>query len=163
MALPKSALREIAQEQFGVFNAQPLGVPRERIADVRLRLNSPFPVIITGLRRVGKSTIAAQMAHELGADSYYYLNFEDDRLADFRVSDFDALREVFLELFGLRRIFVFDEIQNIEGWEHFVRRLSDQGNRFLITGSNSRLLSQEFGSKLTGRNSPVELFPFSFG
>ncbi|MFZ2095638.1 MAG: ATP-binding protein, partial [Anaerolineales bacterium] len=67
-----------------------------------------------------------------------------------------------LELFGERKIFVIDEIQNVSGWEHFVRRFIEMGIKFYITGSNASLLSQELGTRLTGRYVPVELFPFSF-
>ncbi len=66
------------------------------------------------------------------------------------------------EVYGERRIFLIDEIQNIPGWEHFVRRFMEQGYKFYITGSNASLLSRELGSRLTGRYIPMELFPFSF-
>jgi predicted AAA+ superfamily ATPase len=69
---------------------------------------------------------------------------------------------VFLELHGERNIFFFDEVQNVPQWEVFVRRMQGKGCKFFITGSNASLLSKELGTKLTGRNVSVELFPFSF-
>ena len=92
----------------------------------------------------------------------YYLNFDDERLIDFNVNDFQLLIEVFLELFGEQKSFYFDEIQNVASWERFVRRIHDQGNRVYITGSNASMLSQELGTHLTGRYIEKHLYPFSF-
>jgi len=102
------------------------------------------------------------MARRLGRDQFYYLNFEDERFLGLRVEDTNTVYQLLVELFGERRIFVVDEIQNIAGWEHFVRRFMDMGFKFYITGSNASLLSRELGSRLTGRYVPIELFPFSF-
>src|SRR5690606_14956697 len=74
----------------------------------------------------------------------------------------DLLHETLISLFGEKKAFLFDEIQNVPGWERFVRRLHDQGYKFIVTGSNASLLSQELGTRLTGRSIRVELFPFSF-
>src|SRR5690606_3284903 len=70
--------------------------------------------------------------------------------------------EVFHELFGKQKTYYFDEIQNIDGWERFVRRLHDMGNKVYVTGSNARMLSRELGTHLTGRYLSMELFPFSY-
>ncbi|MBN2543095.1 AAA family ATPase [bacterium] len=67
---------------------------------------------------------------------------------DFTVGDFQMLYEVLVELFGEKDTFCFDEIQNIQGWERFVRRLHDQKKKIYITGSNSTMLSKELGSHL---------------
>ncbi len=118
-------------------------------------------VVITGLRRVGKSTLLQQL-RESAPQSDYYFNFDDDRLIHFELKDFQKLLELFIELYGIQKIFYFDEIQNIEGWETFVRRLHDQGNKIYITGSNATLFSQELGTRLTGRYIQIELYPYSF-
>jgi uncharacterized protein len=118
-------------------------------------------VVITGLRRVGKSTLLQQLRNE-STESDYYINFDDDRLIHFDLQDFQVLLELFIELFGIQKTFYFDEIQNIEGWERFVRRLHDQGNKVYVTGSNATLFSQELGTRLTGRYLQVDLFPYSF-
>ena len=125
-------------------------------------LPSPHAVIISGLRRVGKSTLLAQLAHRLGQDRFYYINFEDDRFMGFGAEDANDLYQSLAEVFGERKVWIVDEIQNVPGWEHFVRRFMDMGFKFYITGSNASLLSRELGSRLTGRYVPVELFPFSF-
>lgn len=118
-------------------------------------------VVITGLRRVGKSTLLQQLRRE-SSESDYYINFDDDRLVHFELEDFQVLLELFIELYGLQKTFYFDEIQNIAGWETFVRRLHDQGNKIYVTGSNATLFSQELGTRLTGRYLQLEMYPYSF-
>jgi len=121
----------------------------------------PSIIIISGLRRSGKSTIQRIFQLEL-VKSDYYFNFDDERLIHFQVEDFQMLLEVLVELFGDQSVFYFDEIQNIEGWERFVRRLYEQGKKIYITGSNARLLSKELGTHLTGRYIQFEVYPLSF-
>jgi predicted AAA+ superfamily ATPase len=150
-------------EQFDSFWKRDTGIPRQRLTDLEQARDLPHAIIISGLRRVGKSTLLAQMAHQLGLDAFYYLNFEDDRFLGFQAEDANDLYEVLVELLGERKIFIIDEIQNIPGWEHFVRRFMDMDFKFYITGSNASLLSRELGTRLTGRYVPIELFPFSFG
>jgi uncharacterized protein len=118
-------------------------------------------VVISGIRRCGKSTLLNQLRSTLGEQDYY-LNFDDERLLNFKVGDFQVLHETFIELFGQQTTFWFDEIQNVQGWERFVRRLHDHGNKVFITGSNATMLSRELGTHLTGRYLRHELFPFSF-
>ena len=149
-------------EQFQAFWQRDAGIEREKLADIEKAAGVPHAVIISGLRRVGKSTLLAQMAHRLGEDAFYYINFEDDRFLGFHAEDADDLYQMLVEIFGERKIFIIDEIQNIPGWEHFVRRFMDLGLKFYITGSNASLLSRELGTRLTGRYIPIELFPFSF-
>src|ERR1700722_3666131 len=124
-------------------------------------VDDPNIMIISGIRRSGKSTIQRLLQLEL-AKSDYYLNFDDERLIRFHVEDFQMLLEVLIELFGEQSTFYFDEIQNIEGWERFVRRLYEQGKKIYITGSNAKLLSNELGTHLTGRYIQFEVYPLSF-
>ena len=123
--------------------------------------NAQDIVIITGIRRCGKSTLLQQIRASQ-TENDCYLNFDDERLVSFKVEDFQMLLEVFYELFGVQKTFYFDEIQNVQQWERFVRRLHDTGNKVYITGSNARMLSRELGTHLTGRYLPYELYPFSF-
>jgi uncharacterized protein len=118
-------------------------------------------VVISGIRRCGKSTLLHQI-RSMRKEKDFYLNFDDERLIHFKLEHFQVLHELFIELFGEQKTFYFDEIQNIEGWERFIRRLDDYGNKIFITGSNARMLSRELGTHLTGRYIQVELFPFSF-
>lgn len=118
-------------------------------------------IIITGIRRCGKSTFLHQVRHS-EPEQDYFLNFDDERLIHFTVEDFQRLYELFIELFGLQHTFYFDEIQNIPGWERFIRRLHDQNNKVYITGSNATMLSRELGTHLTGRYIQIDMYPFSF-
>lgn len=149
-------------EQFDAFWSRQTGITRDRLSDIEKVAKLPHAVIISGLRRVGKSTLLAQMAHKIGREKFYYLNFEDDRFLGFQVEDANSLYQLLVELFGERKIFFIDEIQNISNWEFFIRRFMDMGFKFYITGSNASLLSRELGTRLTGRCVPIELFPFSF-
>lgn len=117
--------------------------------------------VITGVRRCGKSVLMQHVrSHAVERD--YYLNFEDDRLATFTLEDFQTLYEVLLEVFGEQKTFYFDEIQNIPGWEMFVRRLYNSGNKIILTGSNASLFSEELGTRLPGRYMSLSIYPFSF-
>ncbi len=118
-------------------------------------------IVISGIRRCGKSVLLQQLRNQL-QEKDYFINFDDERLINFSVNDFQILHEVFIELFGEQHTFYFDEIQNIVGWERFVRRLYDAGNKIFVTGSNARMLSRELGTHLTGRYIGIELYPFSF-
>ena len=121
--------------------------------------HNPFIIIITGIRRSGKSTLLRQFMEKRGG---YYLNFDDDRLINFKVDDFQMLTELFIELYGKESIYYLDEIQVIEGWETYVSRLHDSGNKVYVTGSNAAMLSKEMGTRLTGRHLQLTLYPFSF-
>ncbi|MFQ9794094.1 ATP-binding protein [Bacteroides uniformis] len=118
-------------------------------------------IIISGVRRCGKSVLLQQIRDRLPQKDYFF-NFDDDRLGNFTVGNFQQLYEVFIELYGEQNYFYFDEIQNIAGWEHFVKRLYNSGKKVFITGSNARMLSKELGTYLTGCYIAIELYPFSF-
>lgn len=122
---------------------------------------SPEILVISGIRRCGKSVLLQQIRSRQ-AERDFYLNFDDERLINFGVDNFQTLYEAFIELFGEQKTFYFDEIQNISGWERFVRRLYDNGCKVFITGSNANMLSRELGTHLTGRYCQIELYPFSF-
>ncbi|MBR6200220.1 MAG: ATP-binding protein [Spirochaetales bacterium] len=124
--------------------------------------------ILVGLRRAGKSTLLYKIAKKLVAEGcdwsqIIYVNFEDDRLLGFTISDFNDIVEVAHELADSKEIYYFfDEIQIVDGWEHFARRLADQKMRVYITGSNAKMLSSEMASTLGGRYIPKMIMPFSF-
>ena len=117
-------------------------------------------IILTGIRRCGKSTILRQIMKQ--KENFCYVNFEDERFLDFKAQDFEKLNEILIEIYNNPKIYFFDEIQNVDKFETFVRRLQDEGKKIVITGSNASLLSKEFGTRLTGRYKPFEIFPFSF-
>jgi predicted AAA+ superfamily ATPase len=158
----KTALREIILEQEKSRKELDLGIGRSVLNDISGYINIPHTVVISGVRRAGKSTLLNQIISRFYEKGVYYFNFEDERLVDFDVNDFNSLYETFLEIYGERKVFFFDEIQNVPKWEVFVRRMQDKKAKFFITGSNASLLSKELGTKLTGRCVAIELHPFSF-
>lgn len=156
-------LKELIIEQKNEFERDADLVRRNALDNIAEYLELPHILIISGLRRSGKSTLLKEIHKEFFKDELiYYFNFEDERLIDFTASDFNLLYETFVELMGTGKIFFFDEVQNVKGWELFVRRMYDRGFKFIITGSNSSMLSKELGTRLTGRYIGIELFPFSF-
>ena len=130
-------------------------------------LEENMPYVFVGLRRGGKSYLLYQRIRELvqkGAswDSILLINFEDERLINFKVEDFNSLLEAHYQLFNTKPILFLDEIQIIEGWEKFARRLADSKYLLYITGSNAKMLSREIATTLGGRFFIHEVFPFSF-
>ncbi len=122
-------------------------------------LKHPNILIITGIRRSGKS-ILSQLLYN--GEKFAYFNFFDERLTNFNSQDLETLVQAFYELYGnARDHFIFDEIQEIDGWEKFASRLRIN-NKLIITGSNSKLLSRELSTYLTGRHIDFTLFPFDF-
>lgn len=158
--IEKNVLKQIAAEQQFNFGEEQ-GVERAALSKMKKFLPLPQVVIVAGIRRCGKSTLLRQIMSGL-SDKFYYFNFEDERLINFKAENFNDLYEVLLELYGDKKIFFFDEIQNVSGWERFVRRLQDKKIKFFITGSNASLLSRELGTRLTGRYVDYTLYPFSF-
>jgi predicted AAA+ superfamily ATPase len=128
--------------------------------------------VVIGMRRAGKTCFCYQKMQELLGEGVeknriLYLNFEDDRLLPFAVGDFQLVLETFYRKFPAnksRRSYLFlDEVQRIEGWEKFVRRVLDTEEMSVcITGSSSKLLSSEIATALRGRSLTTEIFPFSF-
>lgn len=154
----KETLKSIVEIQQKDLNSLNYGIPRTLASDIDLKL--PFAIILSGIRRCGKSTLLRQVMKS--TNGKYYFNFEDPKATNFDVNDFEKLDELFQEEFGQGECYYFDEIQNVEKWEIFVRAMLDKGKHFLITGSNASLLSKELGTKLTGRHLRLELFPFSY-
>jgi predicted AAA+ superfamily ATPase len=156
--LLKETLRSIVKTQRKELESLEHGIDRT-IAE-KIDLNLPFAIILSGVRRCGKSTLLRQLMKT--ASNPYYFNFEDPRATSFEVNDFQKLNEIFKEEYGESDYYFFDEIQNAEKWELFVRTMLDKKKHFLITGSTASLLSSELGTRLTGRHLKHELFPFSY-
>ena len=161
--LHKERIKQIlADQREAILNREP-GVVRTVLSDVQKKIMLPHIVVISGLRRVGKSTLLRQIIQKFyHNEDFYYINFEDERLFNFNAENFNFLYEALIELYGEKKTFFIDEIQNISNFESFVRRFYDAGFKFFITGSNAKLLSREIGSKLTGRYVEITVNPFSF-
>ena len=139
--------------------------------DIEIPSFSDKIITLIGVRRCGKTSILYKMIEELRESvdpkNIVYVNFEDDRLMGTTVNDLDDLIEGYFELYPEKRdekIYLFvDEVQNIPGWEVFIRRIYDTLNvQIVITGSSSKLLSSEIATSLRGRTLTYEIFPFSF-
>jgi len=154
----KDTLKGIVRSQREEISNFDYGIERENVA--KIEPNVSFAVIISGVRRCGKSTLLRQLIKKL--NGFYYFNFEDPKAINFEVGDFQKLNEVFKEEYGSHYYYFFDEIQNVHQWELFVRAMLDKDKKIIITGSNASLLSKELGTRLTGRHLRYELFPFSY-
>lgn len=134
----------------------------------RLLPDDGFPCrVFVGVRRAGKSFMLYQKMQQIlseghGWDEMLYLNFEDDRLAQFEMEDFNLILEAHAEMYDKRPMLFLDEAQNVEGWEKFARRLADAKYSVWMTGSNAKMLSTEVMSTLGGRYLSTEVYPFSF-
>ncbi len=113
---------------------------------------------VTGVRRCGKSILAHLFLKNL---KYAFINFDDERLEGIETKQLNQVIEAFYQLYGDVEFMLFDEIQNIAKWQLFITRLQ-RSKKIIITGSNSKLLSGEFATRLTGRHIDITLFPFSF-
>lgn len=127
--------------------------------EVQKYLAHPNILTILGIRRCGKSIFSILL---LDDKTFGYINFDDERLLGFGTKDLNRLLQAFYELYGSdTEYMILDEIQNIPAWELFVTRLRIT-KRIIITGSNSKLLSGELSTRLTGRHMDFTLFPFNF-
>jgi predicted AAA+ superfamily ATPase len=155
--IQQSLIQEVLLSQKQKIQRQPIGLEREILPS--------FPdtnihaLIISGIRRCGKSTLLLQLLKSRG-QSPLYLNFEDPRLFGFELSDFRLLDSIITE--QKSETLFFDEIQVVDRWELYIRQKLDEGFKVFVTGSNASLLSRELGTKLTGRHITKELFPFSY-
>jgi predicted AAA+ superfamily ATPase len=159
--LRQSVIQQVISSQSQKAARRPFGLRREIL--------SVFPdtvthaLIISGIRRCGKSTMLLQLLKSSSQPSLY-VNFEDPRLFGFELPDFRLLDSIIEEQKEEQKIeaLFFDEIQVVDHWELYVRQKLDEGFKVAITGSNASLLSRELGTKLTGRHITKELFPFSY-
>lgn len=160
--MDKNIIKQVILEQESAKKIATTGIEREQLALIDSLVPLSHAIIISGVRRCGKSTLMRQILKKNYEEEVYFVEFEDERFVTFTSQDFNLLYEVLIELFGLKHVFFFDEVQNIKDWELFVRRMHREKNKFFITGSNASLLSTELSTHLTGRHIVVELLPFSF-
>ena len=161
--LSEAEIKEILVRQRETILNKKYGIERTVLREVESKIKLPHVVVLTGLRRSGKSTLLRQLIKKHYKDEdFYYINFEDERLFNFPANEFNRLFEALISLYGKKVTFFLDEIQNVINFETFVRRLYEEGIKFFITGSNASLLSKELGTKLTGRHVDIIVRPFSF-
>lgn len=133
-------------------------VVREGLTRCEIFISHPNILLISGLRRAGKSFFSHLLAKKA---AYAFINFDDERLVDIKTKDLNLVMECFYDLYKEFEFLLLDEIQNVAGWELFVNRLRNK-YKIIITGSNANLLSKELATHLTGRYSDFSLYPLSF-
>ena len=161
--LSEAEIKDILTRQKETILSKEYGVERVILRGVEPKIKLPHVVVLTGLRRSGKSTLLRQLIKKHYKDEdFYYINFEDERLFNFPANEFNRLYEALISLYGKKKTFFLDEIQNVTNFETFVRRFYEEKFKFFITGSSAALLSRELGTKLTGRHVDIIVRPFSF-
>ena len=158
----KYVLRQFVERQLPRFERRSLEVPAD----------SGKVVCLIGARRTGKTFMMLQIMSDLleaevDRERIVYLNLEDDRLYPVDAQDLDLVLKAHRELFPgkphEKRYLFFDEIQNVSGWERYVRRIYDTENvAIFLTGSSSALLQKDMSSAMRGRSITYEIFPLSF-
>ena len=158
----RDTLKQIMVDQKDIYLNNPLIARHYPLEE---NINYCF----VGIRRCGKSymmyqQIQALLEKKVPLSQIVYVNFEDERLLEMTADDLNTILEIGLELSGAgNKPYLFlDEIQNIDGWEKFVRRIADMKYRISITGSNSKMLSSEIASTLGGRFVIMNIYPYSF-
>lgn len=130
---------------------------RQKTYEAKKHLESDLVKVVIGPRRAGKSIFTAHLFKD---KMPAYVNFDDESLVN--LNNYDELIMELHALYGDKKDFLFDEIQNLPQWELFINRLHREGYNILLTGSNAKLLSKELATSLTGRHIPIEIYPFNF-
>jgi uncharacterized protein len=153
----RDTLRDILADQHSPAVPGPV-LDRELIQAMPAR--SSQALVLTGVRRAGKSVLQSQLMR--GHEQLFYCNLEDTRLYDLSPRDFPTFLSLIEELAPENARVFLDEVQEVDGWQRLVRTLLDRGHPVCLTGSNASLLGRELGTKLTGRHLSFEVFPFSY-
>ncbi|MBQ8052132.1 MAG: ATP-binding protein [Bacteroidaceae bacterium] len=160
MAITKETIRSLIKEG------------QETLGEVEL-YNRPYEFeengryVLVGVRQAGKSYMLYKRAKQLLAsgrslEEMVYIDFDDERLLGMTAADLDLILQAYGSVYSHRPILFFDEIQNVDGWEHFARRLANQKYQVFITGSNAKMLSRDIQTTLGGRYLDGRVFPYSF-
>lgn len=160
MAISKEIFRTIIREgQEEIANVE--------LYDRPLDFEENGRYVFVGVRQAGKSYMLYKLAKLLmreghAIEDFVYVNFDDERLYGMNVEDFDTILQAYSSIYDRKPLLFFDEIQNIEGWEHFARRMANQKYRIFITGSNAKMLSRDIQTTLGGRYIETMVYPYSF-
>jgi len=163
--MDKDQLLDVILQQQEIFKEIPEDLV-EREINLEKYMRGKEIVIITGIRRSGKSTVLKLIAkrYQNSDDNILFINFEDIRLADISIENYNDIENIAIELFSTKKktIFFFDEIQYAPAWERWLNNLHFKGYKVFVTGSNAKILGREIATSLTGRNVVLDLYPFSF-
>ncbi len=160
MAITKETFRNLIHEG------------QEEIRDVEL-YDRPFEFeengryVLVGVRQAGKSYMLYKRARQMMAAGYQledmvYINFDDERLMGLTADELDLILQAYQSVYNRIPVFFFDEIQNVDGWEHFARRLANKKYHVYVTGSNAKMLSRDIQTVLGGRFLDALIYPYSF-
>ena len=166
-------LKQVIVEQQEFLNPGEVLWQREYQTDILTSLDNDFIILLTGVRRAGKSYLLKIIKNIAGKEkqleerNFLYINFEDERLVNIEPHQLSNIIELYFRLykpdFNKKILLLFDEIQNIPHWDRWINRLYEQKKfKIFITGSNASLLKEETGKLLTGRSLSIEIFPLSF-
>ena len=156
--MKKNLLYQVIYSQQEDFLSLKDLIEREKTKEVIKLLKLKLPIIITGIRRCGKSSLLKIISNE----DFLYINFNDERLIDFNNENFQNILDYIEENKYHQKVYLFlDEIQEVKNWEKWIDRIKEKFP-IIVTGSNSQLLSSEISTILTGRSLSIRLFPFSF-
>ena len=162
MAISQDLLKRIILDQHEHNDWPEPYIPRTVEGKLTKLSQNKEIIVLSGVRRCGKSVLLAYARRLQANGNDYYFNFEDERLVTFGTEDFEILHQTLISLYGVQKNFYLDEIQNIPNWELFVRRMYNAGCKIYITGSNANLFSEELGTRLTGRYISLAIYPISF-
>lgn len=160
MAISKEIFRNIIREgQEEIINVE--------LYDRPIDFEENGRYVFVGVRQAGKSYMLYKRAKQLinngyAVEDFVYINFDDERLYGMTVEDFDTILQAYNSMYNHKPLLFFDEIQNIDGWEHFARRMANQKYRIFITGSNAKMLSRDIQTTLGGRYIETMIYPYSF-
>ena len=145
---------------------------QEEIRDIEL-YDRPFDFeengryVLVGVRQAGKSYMLYKRARQMMSVGWHledmvYINFDDERLIGMTVDEFDLILQAYHSVYSRTPVLLFDEIQNVAGWEHFARRLANKKYSVYITGSNAKMLSRDIQTVLGGRFLDAFIYPYAF-
>lgn len=145
---------------------------QEYIGDISLverplELEEHGNYVFVGVRQAGKSYLLYQTMQQLlqtgtRLEDIVYVNFDDERLKEMTAMDFDLILQAYHSMFDGKPVFFFDEIQNVDGWANFARRLANRKYQVYVTGSNAKMLSRDIETVLGGRYLDIKVFPYNF-
>ena len=158
--IDKELIRSIISEGYEY-------IPQVDIVPRSVVLEPAGNYVFVGVRQAGKSyTLYQQMQRELNKgvpiENMVYINFDDERLHGMQADQLDLILQANYSVRETKPTFFFDEIQNVNGWENFARRLANQKYQVFITGSNAKMLSRDIQTVLGGRYIDVPIYPYSF-
>lgn len=142
-------------------------IPEISLYDRPNELEEKGNYVFVGVRQCGKSYMLYQQIQQMlkkGCDirQIVYVNFDDERLQMMKSEELDLILQAYSSVYEDKPVFFFDEIQNIDGWEHFARRLANQKYQVFITGSNAKMLGRDIATTLGGRYWTKDVYPFTF-